>query len=156
MATANWTGDELPTDGRIVAVDFGTKRLGLAISTPEQNLSTPLEVITRYTAAVDARRLRDLQEDYLVAGYVVGLPLHMNGDESSSSHKAREFGRWLKETTGKPVGFWDERCSSAAADDWMLEADLTRQHRKQLRDKLAAHVILQSFLAAHRPARPPE
>lgn len=153
----DWKGDELPTDGRLAAVDFGTKRLGLAISTPEQNLSTPLATLPRHSPAADARSFRNLLDDYYIAGFVVGLPLHMNGDEGDSAHKARQFGRWLKQTTGKPVGFWDERCTSAVADDWMLEADLTRQHRKQLRDKLAAHVILESFLNSRRlPAVAPD
>lgn len=146
----DWTGDDLPCDGRLLAIDFGTKRLGFAVCTPEQTISTPLETWTRHGRAADARRLGELIEDYRIAGFVVGLPLHMNGDEGQSAHHARTFGRWLRETLGLPVGFWDERCSSAVADDWMLEADLSRDRRRGLRDRLAAHVILQSYLESRR------
>ena len=146
----DWTGDEVPLDGRLLGIDFGTRRLGLALSTPEQSMSCPLDTWERTTAAVEARRLRDLDEDYRIVGYVVGLPLHMNGDESDSSRKACEYGRWLRQQTGRPVAFWDERCTSAAADQWMHEAELTRDRRKAVRDRLAAHVILQSFLDARQ------
>jgi putative Holliday junction resolvase len=151
---ADWRGDELPRDGRLLGIDYGTRRLGFAVSTPEQSISCPLETCTRHGVASDARRLRELIEDYRLVGFVVGLPLHMNGDEGESARQAREFGRWLRETLGRPVTFWDERCSSAAADDWMLEADLSRQHRKGLRDRLAAHVILHGYLAATHPPPP--
>lgn len=114
-------------------------------------MSCPLETWARRTSNVDARRLRELDDDYRIVGYVVGLPLHMNGDEGDSAHKARQFGRWLRQELGRPVAFWDERCSSAAADAWMQEAELTRDRRKALRDRLAAHVILQSYLESRRP-----
>ncbi len=147
---ADWSGDALPPEGRLLGIDFGTRRLGFAISTPERSLSTPLETWLRQGEQGDARHLRELFEDYYIVGIVLGLPLHMNGDEGQSAHFARQFGRWLRTTLGKPVLFWDERCSSAAADDWMLEADLSRQKRKDLRDKLAAHVILDGYLEAQR------
>jgi putative Holliday junction resolvase len=142
--------DDLPREGRLLGIDFGTRRLGFAVSTPEQSLSTPLETWVRQGAAADARRLRELVEDYRLAGFVVGLPLHMSGEEGESARHAREFGRWLRTTLHMPVTYWDERCSSAAADDWMLEADLSRQKRRGLRDKLAAHVILDGYLTARR------
>ena len=148
--------DELPHFGRLLAIDFGTRRLGLALSTPEQNLSTPLEVWTRRDAAVDAQRLRQVIDEYHVRGIVVGLPLHTGGEEGLSARRAREFGQWVRRTLALPVAFWDERCSSAAAEDWMLEAGLTRDQRRSRRDMLAAHVILQSYLehrrATHQPA----
>lgn len=148
----------LPQDGRLLGIDYGVKRLGLALSTPEQNLSTPLETLVRHGQAADARRISELIADYRIVGCVVGLPLHMNGDEGQSARQARDFGRWLGETVGLPVVFWDERCSSAAADDWMIAADLSRHKRRGLRDQLAAHVILESFLAARarKSSRPSE
>lgn len=151
--------DEPPAVGRLLGIDFGARRLGLALSTPEQNLSTPLEVWTRRDPASDARRLRQVIEEYHVRGIVIGLPLHTGGEEGKSARMAREFGRWVRHTLSLPVAFWDERCSTAAAEDWMQEAGLTRDQRRARRDMLAAHVILQSFLehrrAAHRSA-PPE
>ena len=145
-----WRGDDVPGEGRLLGIDYGEKRLGFALSTPEQNLSTPLETWTRRGESVDARRLREIGEEYCVKGIVVGLPLHSWGDEGTSAHRAREFGKWVKETLRLPVTFWDERCSSAAADDWMMAANLSRDQRRARRDMLAAHVILQSFLDRRR------
>lgn len=152
LPTAPDAADELPALGRLLGIDFGTRRLGLALSTPEQNLSTPLEVWSRHDPASDARRLRQVIEEYHVRGIVIGLPLHMGGEEGQSARRAREFGRWVRETLALPVAFWDERCSTAAADDWMQEAGLTREQRRARRDMLAAHVILQSFLDHRRSA----
>lgn len=145
--------DELPAFGRLLAIDFGTRRLGLALSTPEQNLSTPLEVWIRRDPAGDAQRLRQVIDEYHVRGIVIGLPLHTGGEEGQSARRAREFGQWVRRTLALPVVFWDERCSSAAADDWMLEAGLTRDQRRARRDMLAAHVILQSYLEHRRAGR---
>lgn len=144
--TKRWLGDPLPRDGRLLAIDFGVRRLGFAISTPEQSIASPLETMSRINAAVDAARIRTLLEEYRVAGVVVGLPLHVGGEEGESASKARDFGAWVKQATGLPVDFWDERYSSAVADDWMLEADLSRHSRKSRRDMLAAQIILRSYL----------
>jgi len=150
-AAGDWSGDELPREGRLLGIDFGTRRLGFALSTPEQNLSTPLENWTRRGPGPDARRLRELQDEYLVRAVVVGLPLHFSGEEGRSAMHAREFGRWVRETLRLPVAFWDERCSSAAADHWLDDANFTRDQRRARRDMLAAHVILESFLRSRLP-----
>jgi putative Holliday junction resolvase len=86
-------------------------------------------------------------------GIVVGLPLHASGDESAMSKEARTFARWLAELTKLPVVMWDERCTSAAAEDALLEAKLTKKKRKARVDRVAAQMILQSFLDAGCPAR---
>lgn len=139
-------GETLPTFGRLLGIDFGTRRLGFALSTPEQNLSTPLETVSRGSLQGDAVRLRDIAAENRIVGVVVGLPLHTGGEEGASARKAREFGQWVRNTLALPVAFWDERCSSAAADDWMAMGDVPKHRRRELRDKLAAHVILQSYL----------
>lgn len=139
-------GVPLPTQGALLGIDHGEKRLGFAISTTDQTLASPLENYTRRSSDLDARRLRECVVDYRVKGIVIGLPLHVGGDESTQSHKAREFGRWVQEQVGLPVTFWDERYSSTLADDFMLEVDMSRKKRKQRRDMLAAHLFLQSYL----------
>ena len=85
-------------------------------------------------------------DEYQVTGIVVGLPLHMSGEESEKSVQARSYGRWLQKVTGQPVGWQDERLSSAQADVLMRSTNLTASRRKQHRDKLAAQVILQTWL----------
>lgn len=147
-------GDRLPAFGRLLGIDYGTRRLGLAISTPEQNLSTPLETVPRASLQRDAARLREVVSENRIAGVVVGLPLHMGGEEGQSARKAREFGQWVRDTLSLPVAYWDERCSSAAADDWMTMGGVPSHRRRELRDKLAAHVILQSYLERPRPMNP--
>jgi putative Holliday junction resolvase len=143
----------VPRYGRLLGIDFGTRRIGLAISTPEQNISSPLDVYYRKSEAIEARDFREIVAENRIVGCVVGLPLHASGDESNLSYEAREFGAWLSRTVARPVAFWDERYSSSLADDWMLEAGLSEGERKLRRDKLAAHVILQSYLDRPQPER---
>jgi putative Holliday junction resolvase len=137
---------DLPRYGRLVGIDFGTKRHGIAISTPEQNIASPLDVCTRRGPAADTKWFRELLEEYPAKGFVVGLPLHTGGEEGVKAGEAREFGSWLVETIGLPVAFWDERYTTAVAEDSLLEAGLSRDERKARRDMLAAQIILQSYL----------
>jgi len=138
--------DQLPTVGRIAGVDFGQVRIGIAITDPSRSFASPLENYTRGGEAADAAYFRRLVEEEAVAGFVVGLPLHMSGDESQKSTEARDFGAWLGRQTGSPIVFHDERFSTVAADALMGEAELTRKQRKKRRDMLAAQIILTSFL----------
>jgi putative Holliday junction resolvase len=138
--------DQLPLEGRIAGVDFGQVRIGIAITDPGRSIASPLDNYTRGGEIADANYFRRLVEEERVAGFVVGLPLHMSGDESQKSTEAREFGAWLARQTGSPVVFHDERFSSVAADALMGEAELTRKQRKKRRDMLAAQIILSTFL----------
>lgn len=145
-----------PTEGRLLGLDYGRKRIGIAVSTPEQTIASPLENYTRRNPAADARHIRALAEDYRIAGLVVGLPVHMSGAEGQLAEEAREFGRWIAEQTGRPVTFWDERFTSQQAEAHLLAAELTKKKRKARRDKLAAMFLLQAFLdAENRHAAPP-
>ena len=137
---------EFPLHGRIAAVDFGQVRIGLAITDPNRSLASPLANYTRRGEAADAKYFCQLVQDERLVGFVVGLPLHMSGDESQKSTEARAFGAWLALQTDCPVVFHDERFSSLAADALMGEADLSPKQRKKRRDMLAAQVILTSFL----------
>jgi putative Holliday junction resolvase len=136
------------TPGRVAGVDFGTVRIGIAISNPERSIASPLENYTRGTPEQEVRRFRRLVADEGVVLFVVGLPIHLDGGESPKSREAREFGRWLTETTGVPVEFFDERFTSVEAEQALLAADLTRKRRKRRMDMLAAQIMLSAYLEA--------
>ncbi|MBW3543483.1 MAG: Holliday junction resolvase RuvX [Planctomycetes bacterium] len=142
--------EDFPIEGRLMALDYGTKRIGVAVSTPEWTIASPIETLTRTTDVRDAARLRQLAADYGIVGIVVGLPLHMGGEEGETARHAREFGRWAAEATELPVRFHDERLSTSIAEEHLLAADLSRKKRKARLDKLAAQILLQSFLEAAR------
>ncbi|MFQ5732404.1 MAG: Holliday junction resolvase RuvX [Planctomycetaceae bacterium] len=146
---------QFPTEGRLLGLDYGTKRVGVAVSTYEQNIASPLETLTRTVDDVDAQTLRTIADEYRVVGIVVGLPVHMSGDEGGSAHRARVFGAWVAKATGLPVTYWDERFTSAIAEAHLLSADLSSRKRKTHRDKLAATFMLQAFLDAEDRTAPP-
>lgn len=151
------TSDEsvLPAEGALLGIDFGTKRLGLAVCNREQTIASPVETLMRRSDDLDARRLRTLVDDYRVVGLVVGLPVHMSGDEGQQAAAARAFGEWIAGEVERPVAFWDERHTSQKADVVLFGADLTPQKRQELRDRLAAQAILQSYLDAEDKTLPP-
>jgi putative Holliday junction resolvase len=140
----------LPPKGALLGIDYGTKRIGLAVCDPDRLIASPLGTQPNYTGK--EAFFRELVARSKFVGIVVGLPLHSNGDESDMSRQARAFARWLAEITGLPVVMWDERCTSAAAEDALLEAKLTKKKRKARVDRVAAQMILQSYLDARCPA----
>ncbi len=146
---------QVPDEGALFGIDFGTKRIGIAISNPEQTMSMPLENYTLRKPDLDAVWLRQLARGYGVRGLVIGLPVHMSGDEGGKAKQAREFGRWAAEATGLPVTWWDERYSSSVADMRMDQSGVSKNRRKNKRDQLAAQVILQSFIDAEDRDAPP-
>lgn len=147
--------ETFPAEGRLLGIDFGHKRLGIAVSTPEQNIASPLENYTRRSERADAAHLRELIDEYRIVGLVVGLPVHMSGDEGAVAGAARRFGEWLAGETGLPLAYWDERFTSQMAEAHLLSAELSKKKRKARRDKLAATFLLQSFLDAPDRAVPP-
>jgi putative Holliday junction resolvase len=148
--------DEVPAHGRLLGIDFGTKRLGFAVCDLNQTQSAPVDNYTRGDLLQDARKLKQLIEDYRIVGVVVGLPVHMSGGESGKSQESRAFGNWVRNTTGLHVAFWDERYSSAIAEEYLLSAELTKKRRDKRRDMLAAHILLQNFLKARDRTAEPE
>ena len=139
---------QIPNAGALFGIDFGTKRIGVAISNPEQTISMPLENYTLRKPDLDGAWLRQLARGYGVRGLIIGLPVHMSGDEGGKAKQAREFGHWAADVTGLPVAWWDERYSSSVADMRMDQAGVSKKRRMNKRDQLAAQVILQSFLDA--------
>ncbi|WP_417847969.1 Holliday junction resolvase RuvX [Thalassoglobus sp.] len=139
--------EDFPREGQLLGVDYGTVRVGLAISTREQNIASPLEIYNRRSEHQDGRYFAELVADYRIKGLVVGLPMHVNGEEGESARHAREYGHWLAEVTGGlPILFWDERYTSAVAEDHLIGVDLTRKQRKKRLDMIAAQIILQAYL----------
>ncbi len=141
---------DLPRVGRIAGIDFGTVRIGIAITDPSQTIASPLEIYHRKTAALEEAYFRDLTQREQIVGFVVGLPVHLDGNSSQISVLAEEFGKWLTLTTKVPVVWFDERFTSHAASELIAGAKLTSKRRKALLDKLAAQVLLTAFLDSSR------
>lgn len=134
--------------GRLLGVDFGTVRVGLAVSDADGIIASPFETYLRKDAVTDAAYFAKLATDERIVGLVVGLPLHMGGEEGVKAKEAREYGAWLFQATGLPVTFWDERCTTAAAEDALWDAGLSHKKRRDRRDRVAAQLILQGYLDA--------
>ncbi len=144
-----------PSAGALLGIDFGAKRLGFAVCDRDQSIASPLENYERRTLELDARKLRLVVEEYRIVGLVVGLPVHMSGEEGAKASEARVFGEWAAKAVDRPLTFWDERHSSQRADEILQLAELTKKKRKHRRDMLAAQAILQSYLdAPDRSAKP--
>ncbi|MDP8223456.1 MAG: Holliday junction resolvase RuvX [Candidatus Lernaella stagnicola] len=130
---------------RALAIDVGTVRVGLAVSDPLGLTAQPLVVIRRGKPAADLEAIRAVVTEKEVDILVVGLPINMDGSEGPAATMARDFAKLL-EPLGLPIEFADERLSSAVAEHVLLAADMRRDKRKQVRDKVAAAVILQAWL----------
>jgi len=139
---------EFPSEGALLGIDFGTKRLGFAVCDRAQTIASPVENYQRQSEQVDRRALLRLVEDYRIKGLVVGYPVHMSGDESESAIAAREFAQWAAKESQLPMLLWDERFSSISADYSLLLSQLSDKKKKAKRDMLAARAILQTFLDA--------
>lgn len=136
--------------GRLLGIDFGLARIGLAVCDADRRIAAPLATYERRSAEADLQFFRKLVADEEITGLVVGLPLHMSGDESDQSRLTRRFGDELAEQLGLPVAYQDERCTSAAAEALLLDVGLTHKRRKGRRDRLAAQMILQSYIETQR------
>jgi putative Holliday junction resolvase len=145
----------LPPTGRLAGIDFGTVRIGIALTDPSRTLASPHESYTRRGERGDAERFVRLVEEEGVVGFVVGLPVLASGDESRLSHEARLFGAWLAQATRRPVVYFDERFTSAQAEEALAQGRLTRKRRKARRDMLAAQIMLAAFLESRSRASSP-
>jgi putative holliday junction resolvase len=136
---------------RLLGIDYGTKRIGLAVSDADRKIASPLATYERAGREADASFFRRVVETEEIGQLVVGLPIHLSGDESPKSTEAREFGKWLNEITGLPVAFADERFSTVEAESALWDAGLTHKKRKARRDRLAAQILLQGYIEAGCP-----
>jgi putative holliday junction resolvase len=137
------------TTGRLAGVDYGTVRIGIAVTDFEQRLASPYENYTRRGEAADAAYFRRLASEERIDRFVVGLPVHLSGNESAKSLEARRFGEWLAKVTGRPVEFFDERYTSSEAEQLLIGMGLTKKRRKEKLDKLAAQILLTAYLESH-------
>jgi len=144
--------------GRVAGVDYGRKRIGIAVCDAHRILASPLCVHrTTGDARTDAVFFRTLAADEALVGFVVGLPVHADGTDSRMSVEVERFGDWLAAETGLPVVFHDERYSSREATGLLAGSGLSRGRKKERTDAIAAQVVLSSWLDAQAhggPAKP--
>jgi putative Holliday junction resolvase len=131
---------------RILALDHGTKRIGVAVSDEMKMIATPLEFILAEPFAPFLERLKQLIREKEVELILVGLPRNMDGSYGPAALKVQEFVAVLKETIAVPIKLWDERLTSAQANRFLIAADVRRDKRKEKVDKTAAAILLQSYL----------
>jgi len=137
---------------RLLGIDYGSVRIGLAVSDPDRKIASPLTTYERKSAERDAAYFRRVIDDEEVGGLVLGLPVHLNGTEGQKAKEVRTFARWLETATGLSPCFWDERFTTVEAEKHLLAAGLTNKRRKERRDRLAAQILLQTYLDAGCPA----
>lgn len=133
---------------RIAALDVGDARIGVAVSDELGITAQGIGVVRRVGGRRDLEALATLLGPYAPDRLVVGLPLNMNGSEGPQAARVRAFASRVAEHLGLPLEFWDERLTTVAAEQAMLEADLSRRRRRELVDKVAATIILQGYLAS--------
>jgi putative Holliday junction resolvase len=132
--------------GALIGLDLGTKTIGVAASDPDRRLATAIETLRRTSFAKDASRLIALAQERRAAGFVLGLPVNMDGSEGPRAQSARSFARNLASLTELPIALWDERLSTAAVERELIAADVSRARRAKVIDAHAAAYILQGAL----------
>ena len=136
----------LPARGSLIGLDLGTKTIGVAVSDPGRKLAAGVETIARTTFSADAARIIALAAERRAAGFVLGLPLNMDGSEGPRAQSARSFANNFSKLTELPIGLWDERLSTAAVERDLIAADASRAKRAAIIDQHAAAYILQGAL----------
>ena len=132
--------------GPLIALDPGTKTIGVAVSDGLAQVATPLTTIRRKKFSADGAALQQILAERQIAGLVLGLPRNMDGSEGPRCQSTRAFARNLTQLIDLPISFWDERLSTVMAEKALLEADTSRKRRAEVIDHVAAGVILQGAL----------
>jgi putative Holliday junction resolvase len=140
-ATAHW-----PERGALVGLDLGTKTIGVAVSDPDRRLSTGVETIARKSFTADAARLLVIARERNAAGFVLGLPINMDGSEGPRAQSTRAFARNFSKLTDLAIALWDERLSTVAVERELIGMDMSRAKRAKVIDEHAAIFILQGAL----------
>lgn len=142
---------DFPRTGRLAAVDYGTARIGVAVCDPDRILASPLTVVAGQRYAHHPESFTNIAREERLVAWVVGLPIHADGNESPSSIAARKFGTWLADQTRLPVRLFDERFTTVEANARLRTGGRISRQKKQKRiDAVAATVLLESFLEACR------
>ena len=139
-------GSLLPERGALIGLNIGTKTIGVAASDPDRRLAAGVETIARTAFSADAARLLALAAERKAAGFVLGLPINMDGSEGPRAQSTRAFARNLAGLTALPIGLWDERLSTAAVERELIGMDVSRARRAEVIDEHAAIFILQGAL----------
>ena len=135
-----------PSMHALTGLDLGEKTIGVAVSDSFCTIASPLETIRRRKFTVDAEHLLAIIDKRRIGGIILGLPFNMDGSEGPRCQSTRAFARNLARLTELPIGFWDERLSTVAAQRALLEADTSRKRRSEVIDHVAAGYILQGAL----------
>ncbi|WP_417524217.1 Holliday junction resolvase RuvX [Marinovum sp.] len=136
----------VPPMTAIAGLDLGDKTIGVAVSDSFRSVATPLETIRRKKFGLDAARLQEILSNRQIGGVILGLPRNMDGSEGPRCQSTRAFARNFSRLWDGPIGFWDERLSTVAAERALLEADTSRKRRAEVIDHVAASYILQGVL----------
>jgi putative Holliday junction resolvase len=137
---------------RILALDYGTKRIGVALSDELRWTAQPLETFERRTLERDIAHIVSLVGSHDVGTVLLGFPLQLDGREGPAIQAMREFSTRLEQGLSVPLVLWDERMTTKAAEDLLIAADVSRKKRKGAVDRVAAAILLQSYLASLEPA----
>ncbi len=141
---------------RILALDVGHKRIGVALSDPLQITAQGLTTITRRNLDHDLRTINELVERHEVQSIVVGLPVRLNGSLGPEAESVQKFIDELKQAVDLPIHPWDERFTTSQAEQALLEGRVRRAKRKTIRDQVAATLLLQNYLDAQQKPSPEE
>jgi putative Holliday junction resolvase len=151
--TRRFTSVPIPA-GRVAAVDYGRKRMGIAICDAERIIASPWPMRQPTgDEKAEAAFFKRLVAEEAIIGFVVGLPVHADGSDSKMSLEAERFAVWLGETTSRPVTFQDERYTSVEAAGMLAGLGLSRGKKKARADSIAAHIILTAWMEAHASPR---
>lgn len=143
----------LPARGRLMAIDHGTRRIGVAVTDTDRTLAQPLETLNAQKLKLVKRRLGILLESYHISALIIGYPYEMDGREGPRCQSVRAFVRNIEPAFDVPYMYWDERLSSDAATDYLKDAGVSAADRIKRIDEAAAAVILESLLKHEREAR---
>ena len=143
------------TGSRILALDYGTKRVGVALSDELGWTAQPLETFERRTLDRDVAHVASLVQTHAVREVVLGFPLQLDGREGPAIQAMRTFAEHLERGLPVPLVLWDERLTTKAAEDLLIAADVSRKKRKGAVDRVAAAILLQSYLASREQAERP-
>lgn len=131
---------------RILGLDLGEKRIGVAVSDPLGITAQGVTVIGRKTLEDDLKRIKEIVDEYRADSIVVGMPINMDGTKGKSAEKVSEFAETLRAAIGVPVNTYDERLSTKESEKFLISSDVSRKKRKSVIDKIAAQIILESYL----------
>jgi len=137
---------QLSARGALIGLDLGSKTIGVAVSDPDRKLAAGVTTIARTNFTADAQALLALAAERAAVGFVLGLPINMDGSEGPRAQSTRAFARNLAKLTSLPIALWDERLSTAAVERELIAADVSRKKRAAVIDQHAAAFILQGAL----------